>query len=434
MLFDLIEVFPMIIEFSVANYLSYKERVFFSMVASNDDSLQENNVFEVGNINLLKSAAIYGANASGKTKLFDAISLMKRMVLSSSKDTQANEEIDVEEFKLSSECDGKPSLFEMVFFHNNMKYRYGFEVDTKKVHSEWLFCTQNKKELEFFTRDGQNFSIKQKHFKEGIDLLTKTRENALFLSACAQWNGEISKSILSWFRLIRVVHAGTIPSLAVTVSSMDDLDEKRRIMELTRFADPHIEYLEGKKTKWTVDDLPEEMPNEVKNAIIKDAPLNIEIKTTHKKYGKNNEEIDTVIFDLEENESSGTQKFLALIGPILRTIKAGGIFIIDELNARLHPLLAESIISLFNSSINKRNAQLIFTSHDTNLLSNKIFRRDQIWFTEKNQYGVSDLYSLAELQGIRKESLFNKDYILGKYGAIPFISDPKSLFCETNDE
>jgi AAA15 family ATPase/GTPase len=204
-------------------------------------------------------------------------------------------------------------------------------------------------------------------------------------------------------------------------------------MEMTRIADLCIDDIEGKEEKLTIEKLPKDMPEEMKRDIVKRDITEVELKTTHRKYGKDNKEAGTVVFDLEKNESGGTQKFLNMAGPLLDTIETGSILVIDELDARLHPLLTRIIVGLFNSSANNKNAQLIFATHDTNLLNNNRFRRDQIWFTEKDQYGVSTLYSLIELQGVRKEASFGKDYILGKYGAIPFIGDPKWLFCEGND-
>jgi AAA15 family ATPase/GTPase len=424
----------MLIEFSVANVLSFKDRVTFSMVASNDDALQESNVFALGKKRLVKSAVVYGANASGKSNLLNAMRFMRRMVLTSSKDTQVNEEIDVDAFKLSTECDGKPSFFEAVFIQNGNTYRYGFEVDCKRVHSEWLFTVPSTKEAELFVREGNQIKVNRIRFKEGMDLEPKTRENALFLSVCAQFNGEISKGLLLWFKNFGFIHGlSDYPHLGVTVEKLKTPEQKRRLMEMTRIADLCIDDIEGREEKLTIEKLPKDMPEEMKRDLVKQGITEVELKTTHRKYGKDGKEAGTIVFDLEENESGGTQKFLCMAGPLLDTIETGTVLVIDEMDARLHPLLTRFILSLFNSSANNKDAQLIFATHDTNLLNSSRFRRDQIWFTEKDQYGVSSLYSLIELQGVRKEASFGKDYILGKYGAIPFIGDSKWLFCEQSD-
>ncbi|MDZ4164150.1 MAG: ATP-binding protein [Smithellaceae bacterium] len=423
----------MLIEFSVANVLSFKDRVTFSMVASNDDALQESNVFAWGKKRLVKSAVVYGANASGKSNLLSAMRFMRRMVLTSSKDTQVNEEIDVDAFKLSTECEEKPSFFEAVFIQNGNTYRYGFEVDRQRVHSEWLFTVPATKEAKLFVREGSRIEVNRIRFKEGMDLEPKTRENALFLSVCAQFNGKISRDLLLWFKNFRFIHGLHDAYLGVTVEKLKTPEQKRQLMEIARIADLSIDDIEGREEKLTIEKLPKDMPEEMKRDILKRDITEVELKTTHRKYGKDNKDVGTVVFDLEENESGGTQKFLSMAGPLLDTIETGKVLIIDEMDARLHPLLTRFVLSLFNSPMNNKNAQLIFASHDTNLLNDKLFRRDQIWFTEKDQYGVSSLYSLIELQGVRKEASFGKDYILGKYGAIPFIGDHRWLFCEESD-
>jgi uncharacterized protein len=424
----------MLIEFSVANVLSFKERVTLSMVASNDDALQESNVFPHGKKQMVKSAVIYGANASGKSNLISAMHFMRRMVLTSSKDTQANEAIDVDAFKLSTESENKPSFFEIVFVQNGITYRYGFETDRKKVHSEWLFSVPSTKEAELFVREGGRIKVNRLRFKEGIDLKAKTRENALFLSVCAQFNGKIAKDLLLWFRNFRFIYGlRDYPYLGVTVEKLKTPEQKQRLMEMTRIADFCIDDIEGREEKLTIDKLPKDMPEEMKRDFIKRDLTEVRLETKHKIYGKDNKAVGLAVFDLVENESGGTQKFLSLAGPLLDTIETGAVLVIDEMDARLHPLLTRFILSLFNSPVNDKNAQLIFATHDTNLLNNKYFRRDQVWFTEKDLYGVSNLYSLIELQGVRKEATFGKDYILGKYGAIPFIGEPNRLFCEENN-
>jgi AAA15 family ATPase/GTPase len=423
----------MLIEFNVANVLSFKDNATLSMVASNDYLLNDNNTFFEGNLKLLRSAVIYGANASGKSNLLAAMYSMRHMVINSSKDTQANEEIDIDSFKLSSECEGKPSRFEIVFICNGSKYRYGFEVDRQRVHSEWLFNIPKTREAELFTREGNLFKVNPLRFKEGKDLEGKTRDNALFLSVCAQFNGNISKNILTWFRNFRFIHGvDETGPLGLTVDMLKKPGQKRRIMAMTNIADLGIDDLRGKIEKLTLEKLPKDMPEGLKKELVAKGVMEVELETVHRKYGVNNAEIGNAIFDLEENESAGTQKYLSMAGPLLDTLDNGKILVIDELDARLHPLLTRSIVSLFNSPANRSKAQLIFASHDTGLLDRDLFRRDQIWFTEKDRYGATSLYSMIELKGVRKEASFGKDYILGKYGAIPFIGDPSWLFCEVN--
>ncbi|MBN2357450.1 ATP-binding protein [candidate division KSB1 bacterium] len=421
----------MLIEFNAANVLSFKHKATLSMVASSDDSLNDSNTFSEGNLKLLRSAVIYGANASGKSNLLSAMHFMRHMVINSSKDTQADEEIDIDSFKLSSECEGKPSLFEAIFICSSGKYRYGFEVDRQKVLSEWLFHIPKTREAELFVREGNSFKVNNLRFKEGKDLEEKTRDNALFLSVCAQFNGKVSKDILTWFRNFRFIHGiNESGPLGSTVDMLKEPEQKKRIMALISIADLGIDDLRGKKEKITLEKLPKDMPDELKKELIATGLMEVEMKTVHRKYGAKNEEVGDAIFDLDEDESAGTRKYLSMVGAILDTLDKGRILVIDELDARLHPLLTRSIVSLFHSPANRSKAQIIFASHDTGLLDKELFRRDQIWFTEKDRYGATSLYSMIELKGVRKEASFGKDYILGKFGGIPFIGDPSWLFCE----
>ncbi len=425
----------MLIEFSVTNFLSFKNRATFSMVASADDTLEESNVIATERHRLVRSAVVYGANASGKSNLLAALNLMRRMVLTSSKDTQVNEEIDVSPFLLSTECDGRPSQFEVVFLHGRTLYRYGFQTDRRRVHAEWLFSRPSTKEATHFEREGKSITVNGERFREGKGLEDRTRENALFLSVCAQFNGEVATGLLEWFQnLLALQGFAPMGFGTVTIDRLRVPEHKARVLELTKVADPGITDFDLKQKKLTLQDLPKEMPDELKRDSIKDDAVIVELKTTHRKVDGENKDVGGVIFDLEDNESGGTQKLIKLTGPLLDTLETGKVLIVDELDARMHPLLTRLIVSLFNSPANLSNAQLIFASHDTTLLTPKLFRRDQIWFTEKDQYGATDLYSLVELKGVRKEAAFGKEYIQGKYGAIPFIGDPKWLFCEGSHE
>lgn len=193
----------MLIEFTVGNFRSFKDRVTFSMVAANlksqDKTVDENNTFEVNDkLRLLKSAAIYGANASGKSNLAKAMQFMRLLVVNSSKDSQADDPIPVELFRLSDTTMREPSFFQIVFIQQDIQYRYGFEVTGERVTSEWLFAYGTTKEANLFQRDLDEIRLSATKFKEGKGLEDKTRKNALFLSVVAQFNGNISRSLLAW--------------------------------------------------------------------------------------------------------------------------------------------------------------------------------------------------------------------------------------------
>jgi hypothetical protein len=429
----------MLIEFSVGNYKSFKDIVTFSMVAANitskDKKIDENNVFSVNSgLKLLKSAAIYGANASGKSNLANAIRFMKWFMVNSSKETQSNEEIEVENFKLSSATERAPSFFEIVFVFENQRYRYGFEVTSKRVVSEWLFYVPKVKETRLFERDFDDIKATKNY---GAETLKKmTRSNALFLSVSAQFNVEIAEKVIAWI----TSELGIISGLhdrgyrEYTAECLFEDRDSKEILGLVKNLDLGIGEIKVEQKDLTLDAFPKALPDEIKNFIIEGTEGKaVLVNTVHSKFDENNKHVSDVLFSLDRQESEGTQKIFALAGPLVDTLKCGMVIIIDEFDARLHPIISRAIVELFNSKeTNPNNAQLILMTHDTNLLNNKIFRRDQIWFTEKDRYGATDLYSLAEYRlpeqkGVRNDASYESDYIKGRYGAIPYIGNIKHL-------
>lgn len=450
----------MLIEFSVSNYLSIKEAITFSMVASNAVKELEsptegvNNIFwDKNNKNkYLKSAVIYGANGSGKSNLLSAIGFYRRFILSSSNDRQADDEIRTIPFLLSTETENTPSSFEMVFVIDAIRFRYGFEATKKTVTSEWLFGfdTENSnKESSYFTRENQDIKVFNKNFKEGKGLENKTRPNALFLSTVAQLNGEVSNKIQNWLKTnINVISGLEDATTGYTIGRFQDQKEfRKKIINFFKLINLGIEDIKIEETaldnlskispKKREDEkiaaLIQELQKELKERMKKGGDAKeITINAFHKKFDEANKLIDTIALDFEL-ESKGTQKLFGLLGPWFDTLEKGKILIVDELDSRLHTKLTAELLKIFQSSINTKNAQLIFASHDTNLLRNDMFRRDQIWFTEKDNTGSTDLYSLVEYKinqatSVRNDASFEKDYLIGKYGAIPYFGNiPKFL-------
>lgn len=425
----------MLIQFSVGNFLSFKDQVTFSMVASTIKEHFDTNVFEANKkLKLLKSAVIYGANASGKSNLFRAMQFARNFILISSKDTQATEEIRVTNFKLSTETENEPSFFEFIFLLEGMQYRYGFEVDRAEVHREWLFYTPKTIEAKLFQREKNNISTGQS-FQEGKEFVDKTRKNALFLSVVAQFNGQISTKILGWFKNFSIISGlNDTRYLDYTIRKLENQNFKNDIIEFLKIADAGIEDFDVEETPLNLGELPKELSERLLKGDIRnpDKIIKTELKTLHKKFNKDGGVSSLVKFELGKDESEGTKKLFAISGPIIDTLRNGKILAIDEFDSRLHPLLTQFLIRLFNSNIkNPSYAQLIFASHDASFLNKNFFRRDQIWFTEKNALGATDLYSLVEYKKetgkIRKDASFSKDYFLGKYGAVPNVKEIKSL-------
>ena len=427
----------MLIEFTVGNYKSFKMPVTFSLLASSLKEHRETHVFETHKLNLLKSAIIYGANASGKSNLFKAMLFMKNFIFNSAKDTQVTEKIDIQNFKLSTETENKPALFEIIFLVDQIRYRYGFQVTEEKVTAEWLFHVPTTKEARLFIRE-QNNIVVGPNFKEGKGLEERTRDNALFLSVAAQFNGEISLKIIKWFQQVNIISGlDDRGYMGFTLSRIENPEFKQWALKFLEIADIDILDIDVESQKLDIENLPK---NAQKIVISKKIPKN-EIKTIHdfsaktyrQKYDNSNKKKSYEKFEIAENESEGTQKLLALSGPIWDTLQNGKILFIDEFEARLHQKLTLSLVKLFNSSkSNSKNAQFVLATHDTNLLRNDLFRRDQIWFINKDQYGVSDLYSLAEYKEsnkiTRKDTSYGKNYLLGRYGGIPLVNDFEELF------
>jgi len=401
----------MLLEFTVGNYRSFKNKKTLSLEASSITEFEDNLIVE-DKYKLLKSVVIYGANSSGKSNLLNALKAMRNIVTQSAS-TSSTSEIDVMPFLLNIETEKQPSLFEVVFLIKNIRYRYGFEVDREKVHSEWLYELKKIKETELFLRLGEGIDI-SKRFDEGTGVEQKTRKNALFLATVDQFNGDISKQIMKWFQD------------QVMLSGLDHVFDRNLTMKYLR-----------------LDSIKKMMQNFINDFNFGFHQLQINedeksgdnsVRTTHKKFDQNGLEVGNVEFLMNIHESSGTNKLFDMAGWIWVGLFLGRVVVIDELDAKLHPLITQTIVKLFNSrEKNPKGAQLIFATHDTNLLSCGQFRRDQIYFAEKNQFEATDIFSLVEYKdendvGVRKDKKFEKDYIQGRYGAIPFVGDFSSLF------
>lgn len=423
----------MLIQFTLKNYKPFKDQVRLSMVASNYDKTtrQEDNVVEVPKfgLKLLKSAVIYGANASGKSKLAEAMRFMRDFVIRSSSETQKGDRIPVQPFLLSTETEDQPSEFEIMFVHDSELFRYGFEVSPRKVEAEWLFHRGKTKEVEIFYRDGQQFELHETRFKTARPLVEKgmIRSNALLLSVAAQFNDRLAGKVLEWFKQFNVISGLQEEGYqGFTMGQTKDDQAKQEILALLKLADLGIDDLSLKLLE--PGNFPKGMPKELREVLeqkIQEGGGEIftDVLTAHKKYDANKRVVGTVQFSLDEDESSGTRKFFALSGPVLDTLRHGKILVGDELESKMHPNLVCKLAELFNSRAqNPNNGQLIFNTHDTNLLSSGIFRRDQIWFVEKDQYGAASLFSMSDFEA-RKEENYEKNYLRGKYGAVPVLGE-----------
>ena len=426
----------MLIEFKVENFLSFKDLTTLSMItAKSFKEHRESHIIQVDKkLSLLKSAIIYGNNASGKSNLLEAMAFMKQIILNSFRDAlieNKDKKFPLEKFALNSKTENESTFFEVSFIHNNIKYRYGFEIDYDKVIAEWLYHTTTK-EVYLFKRDLQNIKVNKSTFKEGIGKEEDVKENVLFLSILATLGKEISSNIIDWFKKFNIING--IHDRGHKRYTIDKLKEDKNFFNWVLH---FIKYLEISNLATTEEDVHEidletlkekEKDEEIINfftslqKIQSKQPKRDQLLTYHRKYDENNILIDAIAFNFDKQESEGTKKLLYLLGPWYDTLKNGEVLIIDELDSRLHSHLTLRLIDFFHKcNINK--AQLICAVHDIILLNKETFRRDQIWFMEKNQFGSSELISLADFKTnkVRNKSAFDKNYLEGKYGAIPYF-------------
>ena len=437
----------MLIQFSVGNFRSFSDIQTFSLVAaplSSFGDLDQSNVFAAGkDFSLLRSAAVYGANASGKSNLFRALNFLKVMASKSLTTLEEGESIPTEPFLLSTETENEPSFFEIIFMVGKKQYRYGMEADANTIVSEWLYHKPSSRESALFVREGQEIKSNKVSFKEGVPLEKSVAPNHSFLAVCATLQGKIAQSIVNWFRNLNVVSG--LKDRSYTQYTLGQLirgEDKSEIEEFLRKLDVcldrvKLEFPEGapkipRKGQVRVNLVSSSEVPALLESDEKATPLEILMPTP--KWDEAGKIVGEANLHLAQHASEGTQKLFAFSGPLVDTLKHGKILFVDEFDARLHPIMSCALVKLFNSpETNPRNAQLVFATHDTNLLSSRLLRRDQIWFAEKDEQGATNLYSLAQFrlengELPRKDSSFESDYIRGKFGAIPFIGDLAEIF------
>ncbi|SMG25238.1 hypothetical protein SAMN05661096_01541 [Marivirga sericea] len=426
-------------EFSFGNFRSFKDVNTLNMSAakikSKNKDVDKTNIIHGRNIekvSFLKSKAIYGANASGKSNVVKAFITFIRIIEHSVKDERVLNMVD--SFKLSSESDLEPSFFQIIFWENDVRYRYGFELDNNEILSEWLYGKPGERELIYFIREGRNVDhVDKKNFGEANMLKSLLvieddsdendifRDNSLLLSTLASFGfGKTSKQLVKCFKSIYVISGlGDKGMFEYAGESLEDEAMKEYILKFLKFGDIGIEDLNPMEI--SREDLPKDIDEDTKRAFesLKERKYLLSMR---KVYDKNKKFVGNQELSFQLHESEGTQKLFELSPFIYEALKEERIIIIDEFDARFHPLLTKKILELFNSNENT-GSQFIFTTHDTNLLSSDLLRRDQIDFTEKDKFGSSHLYSLVQFKGIRNNASFEKDYIDGKYGAIPFLGD-----------
>jgi uncharacterized protein len=421
-----------LLEFRVANYLSINEPQTLTMSTSKYyKGLQEENSFDSGVTGLprlLRSALVYGPNAAGKSNLIRAIQFMQNFVLLSHSH-QEGQQINAKAFALEADSRTKPSEFEIFFVQDKVRYQYGFSLTSERVMEEWLIAYPEGKPQRWFQRAYDEETDKEK-WRFGSKFTGRkqlwheaTRKNALFLSTAIQLNNEQLKPVFAWFReCLAVIPSRGEINLGLSIAACASDEGKRSIMEFMNSADLSIADIEVKKTPFTHEMIPAGVPQELKDMMSRDLKGKemAQIRFQHR-----DDKGDAVFFDIVE-ESDGTQKLFAFAGPWLDVLAKGRVLFIDELDTSLHPLLVRFLVEIIhNKKANGRNAQLIFTTHDTSLLDSDLFRRDQIWFVERDQSYATKLYPLSNFSPRKGEAL-EKSYLKGRYGALPLLANARS--------
>ncbi|MCY4051019.1 MAG: ATP-binding protein [Gammaproteobacteria bacterium] len=323
-------------------------------------------------------------------------------------------------------------MFEKVFIIDNVRYQYGFATTQDRIVEEWLLSYPKGRPQQWLTREW-NESVGDHDWQLGNNLIGEkklwkklTRENALFLPTAVQLNSNQLRPIYIWFKhTLRTANmAGWSPKFTASLCQRNGI-EKLHVMKFLQAADLGIDDIVVKENEFDYSVLPDNMPHFIKEKIkheMKDEQL-LEIMTSH---------IDTEgraeLFDIDD-ESHGTKKMFSLAGPWIDSLKKGYILVIDELNVGLHPLLLKYLINLFNNSkTNPKNAQLVFTTHETSILNQALFRRDQIWFCEKDNQNVSKLYPLADFSPRKGRENLEQAYLSGRYGSLPYVKPFENNF------
>ncbi len=424
----------MLVQFKFNNIYSFYKEQIFSMVSApiRASKSQYNNTLQPTNNvpPLLLSAALYGANSSGKSNFVKTIDFFLQFINNSAY-YMPETIIQIPVFLLNSNSAYQSSSFEITFIINNIIYRYGYQLNNNEILGEWLYI-KNEREAMIYKRENQNFEINSK-YKISKDLIKKNmiRKNVLLLSVAAQFNEPTAVTMFQWFtNCIRISGLNDFIFRNYTQNLLKNENYKQKILNLLKSADLCIEDIilqeaeidtNSFSIQFNVADVKVE-PMQQQKSILQN------LNTLKNRFNDTNEPDGQVEMNFDFYESEGTKKLFHLSGLFFNIIANGGVMIIDEFDAKLHSHLTTQLISIINNpKINKKGAQLIFTTHNTNLLSANIFRRDQIWFTQKNLKNETHLFSLYEFKQ-RNDSDIEKNYMAGRFGAVPFLNNIDEVF------
>lgn len=424
----------MLLRFGVSNHLSIRDPQELSFTASSLKDRRDGLIDcpAAPNGLIVPAAVIYGANASGKTNFLDAFVTMRAMVLRSHSHGEPGGGVPRRAFALDAEISKTPSRFDIDFVIEGVRHHYGFEASDTAFESEWLYAFPKAHRRMLFEREGEGFDFGRGLVGPNKTIASLTRPNSLYVSAAAQNGHKQLSKVLAYFRSIRGARDIDISSAAAS-SHMAEDGPDQRVIDFLRMVGTGV--VDFRRTEIDVPedyrmfrhDLHAAVSKMVERLAAKPFDLgpdaedkDVTFELAHRGYDSN-----VVYFNLD-SESAGTRRLLVVLGHVYRALDGGVPLYIDELDASLHTHACEAVLNLFRSSeTNPKGAQLFATTHDTNLFNSSALRRDQLWFAEKNSGGATHLYPLTDIR-TRKGDNFEKGYLQGRYGAVPF-DDPGSV-------
>ncbi|MDZ7642066.1 MAG: ATP/GTP-binding protein [Desulfurivibrio sp.] len=444
----------MLIQFTVANFLSFKEENTVNMLATSDHQHLHHLLSNKKKKPLLRTAALYGANGSGKSNLIQAICLAQQLILHG---TRPDQRLEIVPFKLDKSCWLEPTRFEFVINYQDSIYTYGFVADQEKIREEWLFAVHKTKEVKLFERlttkagrikleTGPTLARKKTKKHQFIEFVARgTRPNSLFLHELYQKNVSEIMPLITWFR--------TVLTIIGPESNYRDLIFDAHLNEqfisfmgdFLAAADTGIQGIITNKIPFEPEKLFPNLPETIKNSLTnvshqervmiaapdgrrfalmreENGELTLLKLMARHSLGTGKEHVD---FEIED-ESDGTRRLMDLLPALLHSRHSEKVYIIDEIDRSMHPLLTKMLVQTYLDNYECDRGQLIFTTHESHLLDRELLRRDEIWFTEKDKAGATHLYSLAEYK-VRGDLKLNKGYLDGRFGAIPFLGDIEML-------
>lgn len=426
----------MLIQFSVENYRSIKKEQTLSLVRNASNEKVEN-FFESdapATPSLLKAAVIYGANVSGKSNIIKALASMIGIV-ERSFNKKPTDSIFTNPFRFDVVCQNAPTSYDVSFVVNLINERgdlqptrvdYGFVVDKSSVYEEWLSVYPRGREQNWFTRrydeKCSDYDWKMSdHFKGPKNSWkNQTRSDQLFLSSAVHLNSEQIKPIYSALtESILIIRTDRISNKISRDLCKKSEEEKQILIQLLRSAGIELDSIVFEKQKTLFENLPDDISDEMEEQLLNDLQerFTSEVSFVYHDNAGNEQKINLA------EESDGTQKLFEFAGLILSVLRKGDTLVIDELNKSLHPDLVRFLVKLFNSTLNRKNAQLIFTTHETSVLRKNLLRRDQVWFCEKGQDQSTSLYPLTDFKPHISREDIEEFYLHGKYGAKPMLQE-----------